>query len=158
MSAVRRRDLFFADDRFFDKSARTLNRWRKVCKSVSMPGAILPRLVAGSVRLVFAVNRSWGKIIGGIPRVPRAQGSGPKSCERSGIRAILFPFRVCGIACNISCTPPMTRAQRTKPLKILKSPTFLTGYGVVVEFKYRHPAKQKVGCCRPSARYLTELL
>jgi hypothetical protein len=46
----------------------------------------------------------------------------------------------------------MARAQRTKALKILKSRTFLTGYGVVVKLKCRHPAKQKVGCGRTSAR------
>jgi hypothetical protein len=112
---------------------------------------------AGSARLVFAVYRSWGEIIGGIPRVPRAHGSGPKSCERSGIRAIFFPCQVGGIARKISCTPPMARAQRTKALKILKSRTFLKGYGVVVKLKCRHPAKQKVGCGRTSARNGAEL-
>jgi hypothetical protein len=51
----------------------------------------------------------------------------------------------------------MARAQRTKALKILKSRTFLTGYGVVVKLKCRHPAKQKVGCGRTSARNGAEL-
>jgi len=74
MSTLRRRGLPVADDRFVSKSGRTLNRWRKACKSVSTPGGILPRrFISSSVaacsksnspslKYLTALGRSFGKI------------------------------------------------------------------------------------------------
>jgi hypothetical protein len=87
-----------------------------------------------------------------LPLTPRHPREPIQRYERCGVRAIILPCRVGGIAGKVSRTPPVTFAQRANALEILERSRLGQGDLISVDIKCCHAALQKVSSSRTKPR------
>src|SRR5262249_51241249 len=79
------------------------------------------------------------------PLTPRTPRERVQRHERRGVRAIILPSRISGIARKVPPAPAMMVTHCAYSLKILERSRFGLRHLLSVEVKRRHPAQQKIG-------------
>jgi hypothetical protein len=80
-----------------------------------------------------------------LPLTPRTPRQRVQRHKGGGVRAIVLPRRICGVARKAPLALAVTVAHRANSLKILECSRLSSGYLFSVEVKRRHPAQQKIG-------------